>query len=325
VQFRHRVPLDEYAALADRFTAEKFDADQITDLACDARMTYVNLVTCHHDSFCMWDSKVEPFNSVRSAAKRDFVAEMAEQCRKKKLGFVTYYTYGLNWRHPYYVDRGRMDFARPHYAAAPAAYRYRQPADFRKYVDYMHAAVAELLTDYGPITGMWFDLISAAHAMPELIPVAETYDLVRRLQPGCLIAYKQGATGTEDVASCEFQAGSLESMMRDQYGDRAGEIAKHAWAVNSRKRNEVCATLAHQWGWAMDDIQKSPGEVWTLLANAAGKNCNLLLNVGPHPDGSLPPDAVKTLREVGRRIDREGFPQPPAESGRSAEGTSLPV
>jgi alpha-L-fucosidase len=324
VQFRQKIPLADYGKLAERFTAEKFDADQITDLACEARMKYVNLVTCHHDSFCLWDSTIESFNSMRSAAKRDLVAEMAEQCRKKKLGFFTYYTYALNWRHPYYVDNGRLGFARPAYDVRPSEYRYREPADFAKYVDYVHAAITELLTNYGPLAGVWFDIISAAHAMPELIPTGKTYELVRRLQPGTLIAYKQGATGDEDFASCEFQAGSLEHMMREKYGEAAAQMAKHAWESNSRKHNEVCATLATSWGWKAGDRQKSADEVRTMLANAAGKNCNLLLNIGPHPDGSIPDEAVKTLRDVGRQIDREGFPVPSAEAGGPAGLTTLP-
>jgi alpha-L-fucosidase len=112
--------------------------------------------------------------------------------------------------------------------------------------------------------------------------------------------------------------------MRQRYDEPAAQLAKYAWAVNSRKHNEVCAPLADNWGWKAGDVQKSADQLWTMLGNAARKNCNLLLNVGPHPDGSLPPDAVKTLRDVGRRIDAEGFPQPTAETGGPTAAASLP-
>ena len=93
VQFNNKMPVAEYAKLKNGFRAEKFDADFITDLALEAEMTYVTLVTCHHDSFCLWDSKVEAFNSINSPCGRDLVREMAEQCEKKGLGFFTYYTF----------------------------------------------------------------------------------------------------------------------------------------------------------------------------------------------------------------------------------------
>lgn len=316
VQYERQIPPDEYGKLAARFTASRFDADQITELACEARMRYVNLVTCHHDGFAMWDSTVEPFNARRSAARRDFVAEMAEQCRRKGLGLFVYYTYALNWRHPYFMDNGRLGFARPHYPTRPPQYRYTGPADFERYVDYAHAAMTELLTHYGPLAGVWLDIISAAYAMPELIPVERTYALVRRLQPHALIAYKQGATGTEDFASCEFEAGSLAATMRERYGDAAARIADAAWTANRSKHNEVCATMAKGWGRAANDVQKSPDEVLAMLGLAQSAGCNLLLNVGPLPDGSLPDEAVRTLREVGCRIDREGWPSKPPAGDR---------
>ncbi len=325
-QFQQKIPIGEYAKLADRFTAERFNADQITDLACEARMKYVTLVTCHHDSFCLWDSKVEPFNSVRTAARRDLVAEMAEQCRKKRLGFFVYYTYGLNWRHPYYMDNGAMQFARPHYAQRPSEYRYKGPADFAKYVDYAHAAMTELLTQYGPLAGVWLDIISAGYAIPELLPVSATYAMVRRLQPQALIAFKQGATGEEDFASCEFTAGSLDQTMRKTYGEDAARRAARAWEINRDKHNEVCSTLGQAWGWKSGDVQKSPDEVMKLLGDTLAKRCNLLLNVGPEPDGSLPEEAIKTLREVGRRINRDGWPsgESPAPGGGVVAGGDAP-
>lgn len=90
-----------YAKLKDRFTAEKFDADFITDLALAAEMRYVNITTRHHDSFCLFATKQTDFHSVNSPAQRDLVGELAVACRKKGLGLCLYYSHGRDWKHPH--------------------------------------------------------------------------------------------------------------------------------------------------------------------------------------------------------------------------------
>ena len=101
LQFREKIPVATYAKLKDRFTAEKFDADSITDLALAAQMRYVNITTRHHDSFCLFATKQTDFNSVNSPAKRDLVAELSTACQKKGLGLCLYYSHGRDWRHPH--------------------------------------------------------------------------------------------------------------------------------------------------------------------------------------------------------------------------------
>ena len=105
VMYRENIPLAEYEQLAEQFTAERFDAGYITDLALEAGMRYVNLTSRHHDSFCLFDSEVSDYTSVRAAAGRDLIGELAEQCRAKGLGLFTYYSYALDWRHPYFYPR----------------------------------------------------------------------------------------------------------------------------------------------------------------------------------------------------------------------------
>lgn len=216
VQFRRPIPPAEYEKLAESFDPGAFDADRITDPALEAEMSYVNLVTCHHDSFCLWDSANEPFNSVRTGSGRDLVAEPAEACREKSLGFFTYYTFALNWRHPYYLSRDYFPMARPPYDYDEPRYKLTSIADFDRYLDYVRRAITELLTAFGPLAGMWLDLIMAYYARPDLIPAPETYALVRELQPHALVSFKQGATGEEDFATPEQHFHSLE--------ERAGSI-----------------------------------------------------------------------------------------------------
>jgi alpha-L-fucosidase len=308
VQYQRPIPVAEYERLAQSFDPSGFDADFITDLALEAEMRYVTLVSCHHDSFCLWDSAAEPFNS-RKAAGRDLVRELAEQCSRKGLGFFTYYTYHLNWRHPWFVDRSFFPMARPPYSDPEPRYLYRERRDFDRYVEYAHACIQELLTGYGPLAGVWLDLIMGYYARPDLMPVSETYALVRRLQPHCLVSFKQGATGEEDFATPEQHFHSLEERARAQFGDQAAALARAAWEKNRDKHNEICATLQRRgWGYVRDERHLDAAEVRGLVAHAQAHNCNLLLNTGPLPDGSIPVGDVATLRAVGGRIRRDGWP-----------------
>ena len=308
VQFHEGIPVSEYEKLAETFDPSNFDADFITDLAAEAEMRYINLVSCHHDSYALWSSKVEPFNSM-ATVQRDLVGELAEQCNKKKLGFFTYYTYHQNWRHPYFLSREYYDMARPDYPTPEPAYKFSGAEDFAKYVEYCHAAMEELLTGYGPLAGMWLDLIMGYYACPDMMPVEESYALIRRLQPHCLVSFKQGATGTEDFATPEQHFHSLEERARAMFGERSAQVARDAWEKNKTKHNEICATLQRRkWAYAEGEIHLNADEVRGLIAHAATHNCNLLLNTGPMPDGSIPEEDVATLREVGKRIREDGWP-----------------
>ena len=90
VQLREKITVAEYAKLKDKFQAEKFDADFITDLALAAQMKYINITTRHHDSFCLFNTKQTDFHSVNSPAKRDLVGELAVACRKNGLGLCQF-------------------------------------------------------------------------------------------------------------------------------------------------------------------------------------------------------------------------------------------
>ncbi len=311
VMYREAIPLADYEQLKAQFTASRFDADFITDLALDAEMRYITITSRHHDSFCLFNSQVSDYNSVQSPAQRDLIGELAEQCQQKGLGLFLYYSYALDWRHPYFYPREVFKIARPDYAKPEPRYRWQKDEDFKHYITFVHAQLRELLTQYGPIAGMWFDPIMGYYARPDLFPVHETYALVRELQPQTLIAFKQGATGTEDFASPERHGHSLADRVRERVGPEAAQVAARAWTKNQHKHNEICDTLQPgAWGYTKDDDgqHRTPDEVLRMLHAAHAQQCNLLLNTGPLPDGSIHPDDVKTLREVGRRIRQQGWP-----------------
>lgn len=285
VQLRGKIPVAEYEKLADKFTAENFDADFITDLALAAGMKYINITTRHHDSFCLFDSEYTDFKSTNSAAKRDLIAELAEQCQKKGLGLFFYYSHGRDWKHPHAFNEEWNASARPAYESPEESYKYGEEHDLDIYLEFMKNQITELLTNYGPVAGIWLDGIGVIRKSPERweeIKVQELYDHIHSLQPQVLVSYKQGLLGTEDFKAPE----------------------RH-FKGESEIPLEICNTMQpYAWGYDRDNDlgHKTPDEVMELLAHTGEMNANLLLNIGPLPDGSVFPDDVNTLTEVGKRL-----------------------
>jgi len=286
VQLRGKIPLKEYEKLADKFTAENFDADFITDLALEAGMKYINITTRHHDSFCLFDSEFTDFNSTNSAAKRDLVAELAEQCQKKGLGLFFYYSHGRDWRHPHaFNEEWQKKSARPMYEPREESYAYGEEYDLNIYLEFMKNQITELLTNYGPVAGIWLDGIGVLRSHPEKLGdlrIQELYDHIHSLQPQTLVSYKQGLLGTEDFKAPE------------RHFNEKSEVPL-----------EICNTMQPKaWGYdrSNDEGHKTPDEVMEMLAHTKEMGANLLLNIGPLPDGTVFPDDVNTLKEVGKRL-----------------------
>jgi len=305
------VPLDEYEKLYDSFDPTGFDADFITDLAIEAGMKYVAITSCHHEGFSLWDNQVDRFNSVESAG-RDLIRELAGACDRKGLGFFTYYTYVLNWRHPYAATRDMIPPGRPDYAVQPQRYVLTDDREFVHYWDYAHRCIEDLLDLDITVAGMWLDIIMAFYLRPDLVPVEQTYELIRRKRPDLLLAFKQGATGTEDYASPEFSFESLSRRLRNRgASEESMRLADEVWEKNRVKHNEICATMQKKgWGYLKGADHYTAGEVRGQLAYANANNANLLMNIAPLGDGSLQQIEIDTLRDVGKAIRERGYPGP---------------
>jgi alpha-L-fucosidase len=291
VQLRDTPPIrvKEYEKLKDRFTATRFDADAITDLALAARMRYINITTRHHDSFCLFRTRYTDFHSGNSAARRDLVGELAASCRKQGLGLCLYYSHGRDWRHPHAPNNDEWGGnARPKYDPPETAYAYGKDHDLQKYLDFMTGQITELLTNYGPVAAIWLDGIGVLlNGDRARFRCQELYDHIHKLQPQVLVSYKQGLLGTED-----FFAPERKAVPKD-----------------SGKPMEICDTLQERlWGYAKDSPHRGPDAVMKMLERAAAQRANLLLNTGPLGDGSIHSGDAATLREVGRRLKRQGFP-----------------
>ncbi|MFG0250966.1 MAG: alpha-L-fucosidase [Phycisphaeraceae bacterium JB051] len=300
VQLFERIPVNDYAKLAQQFTAEAFDANAIAQLASDAGMRYITFTTRHHESFCLWDTKTTDFNSVNAPnCQRDLLLELAEACDRYQIGLCLYLSHGRDWRHPHAPNNDQYGgSARPEYDPPEPAYVTGKDHDLNLYLEYVYNQVTELLTQYGPIVSIWLDGIGVpmnpldkqgnviANYQPDPnhdpFDCQRLYDHVHRLQPWTLVSYKQGYLGTEDYFAPEHEA------------------------VNAHgKLCEICTTLTPgSWGfhYEKNGSQLSVQEVWNKLVEARKQDMNLLLNTGPLPDGRMNPIEVKILREIGKRI-----------------------
>ena len=276
-----------------RFTAAKFDAGAIADLAKEAGMGYVTFTPFHGGGPYTFKSKVAHPNTVDDLpAKRDLVGEMAAACRARGLGFMLYI-------HGSIAQSGDQVYA-------------RNMTIFR-----------ELLTQYGRIDGLWFDTDSAYYKDKDhkLYPhLNDMFALIRSLQPACLISYCHGVTGDEDFIT---------------YEHRYRRQSEFAFVPDDVKRKlagkpvELCTTMqldhkdgkgTKMWFNVEGAYHRTADDVWGILGEARRDRCNLLLNIGPVADGSVHPEDVKTLKEVGRRLKTAGFPVGTAGGPTTTEG-----
>ncbi|MEX0653727.1 MAG: alpha-L-fucosidase [Phycisphaeraceae bacterium] len=263
VMNRERIPAQSYRQLADRFTAEHYDPHHWAALARDAGMRYMVLTTKHHEGFCLWDSQVCQFNAVNSAARRDLVGEYVEAVRKAGLKVGLYFSLGdwhnEDWRRGFQGD----------------------PAAMHRFMDYIHAQVDELISNYGRIDILWYDLPQNYSA--DQWRSVELNAKVRAKQPHILINNR--AMTTEDFATPE----------------------QRAKASGPGRLWESCMTLNQSWGYCPSDLEyKSPRQVVRTLVGVAGGAGNLLLNVGPDGQGRIPEQSEQILRRVGRWLEVHG-------------------
>jgi len=290
VQLRERVPVAEYAELAHQFRAEHFDAESIAAFAQDCGMRYINLTPRRHDSFCLFQTRETPFHSGNTPAGRDLVAELAAACDRHGLGLFLYYSHGRDWRHPHAPNNDQWGGrARPEYDPPEPSYAYGSAHQLDRYLDFVTAQIRELLTGYGPIAGIWLDGIAVPLSGDRaLFRCQELYDLIHRLQPQVLVSYKQGLLGSEDFVAPEHKAVPAPG-----------------------KPVEICTTMCPgAWGYLRAGAGKhrTAAEVWATLQAARQQGCNLLLNTGPLPDGSIDPEDAAVLQQVGARLRSEAFP-----------------
>jgi alpha-L-fucosidase len=286
VMHQERITIPEYERdFPPAFDPAKFDAAAWVAMAKAAGMKYVTITSKHHDGFAMYDSKESGYDIVeRTPYGKDVMAALAEECRKAGLKLFFYYSQ-LDWHHPDYFPRGRTG----RHAGRD------EKGDFGKYLDYMDAQLRELLTGYGPIGGIWFD---GMWDRPEADwRLARTYSLIHELQPSALVGSNHHKK--------PFPGEDFQMFEKDLPGQNTT-----GWNDEAERGDlpiEMCDTINNSWGYNKNDgSYKSTRQLVQMLVRSAGYDGNLLLNVGPRPDGTIQPEFVKRLAEVGDWLKANG-------------------
>jgi len=279
------IPIKDYEKLPSFFYPAYFDAAAWVRMAKDAGMKYITITSKHHDGFAMFDSQISDYNIVdKTPYGKDVLKQLAEECRKQGIQLFFYYSQ-LDWHHPDYYPRGRTG---RDYTGRPDS------GDWDKYLAYMNTQLKELLTQYGPIGGIWFD------GMWDKIDadwhLDTTYSLIHQLQPAALIGSNHHVK--------PFPGEDFQMFEQDLPGENT-----RGWQGTyiSDLPLEMCLTINDSWGFNLiDDHHKTPGELIRLLVKAAGRNANLLLNVGPMPNGRIQPEHQASLKAVGEWMNTHG-------------------
>ena len=272
----------EYAKAADAFYPHRFDAKAWVAAIKDAGAKYICFTSRHHDSFSMWDTAESDYNIVDATPfGRDVIKELADECHKQGIKLHLYYSH-LDWaRDEYPMGRtGKKIIGRD-----------TTKVDWPKYYDFMNRQLTELLTNYGEIGAIWFDgwWDHDEDSIPFNWQLQEQYAMIHRLQPQCLVG--------NNHHQVPFSGEDIQIFERDLPGEnKAGLSGQDV----SRLPLETCQTMNGMWGYKLiDQNYKSTETLIQYLVSAAGKGANLLMNVGPQPNGEIPAAALQRLKEMG--------------------------
>ncbi|HXE08870.1 MAG TPA: alpha-L-fucosidase [Acidobacteriaceae bacterium] len=254
------VPIPQYEILAQHFKPKPNAAREWARLAKRAGQKYMVMTAKHHEGFCMWDTKFTDYNAARQGPGRDLVREFVEAARAEGLGVGLYYSL-MDWHHP------------------DGAICATDPAARERFVTYTHGLIRELMSNYGKIDILWYDVDWPL--TPEQWRAEEMNRMVFRLQPDIVVNNRNGLPG--DFSTPEHKI----------------DPAQRAW--------ETCETMNLGWGYQKHDTEwKSPLRIVNDLTTCAQNGGNYLLNIGPMADGTVPEESVRTLERVGEWLAGNG-------------------
>lgn len=298
VLFRDHLDQREYADAASRWNPDKFDPTEWAAVAKRAGMKYAVLTTRHHDGYCLWDSQFTDYSSAAQAPKRDFVREYVEAFRAAGLRVGLYYSLA-DWRIPAYWEGPEHD-----------------PAGWGAFRDYVHNQVRELLTNYGAIDVIWFD--GAWPHSAQRWGSVELVKMMRSLQPHILINNRLGTLEPDASASglsVDGGAGAGEMRTLGDFG-----TPEHQITADPDRLWESCQTTTWRlWGHTIGERWRPADLLLDMLIESASKGGNLLLNVGPQPDGQLPVEFVERMEKIGQWMDVHGEAIYGSEAGEVCE------
>jgi len=256
------IPIPQYELLAKQFKPKPNAARDWARLAKAAGQKYMVMTTKHHEGFCHWDTKLTDYCAPKQGPGRDLVREFVDAARAEGLRVGFYYSL-MDWHHP------------------DGAICKTDLAARKRFVEYTHGLIRELMTNYGKIDILWYDVdwpLTAVEWESERMN-----KMVFDLQPEIIVNDRNGLEGDFGTPEQEIRAAK----------------AGRAW--------ESCMTLNDSWGFNRgDDGWKTPKVIVSNLAECARGGGNYLLNIGPKPDGSIPEESVTVLETVGKWLDTNG-------------------
>jgi alpha-L-fucosidase len=280
-----KIPISEYEKFAAQFNPTEFNAAEWVALAKRAGAKYITITSKHHDGFAMFATRQTRWNIVDATPyKKDPLAALAEECRKQGIKLFFYYSQ-LDWHHPDYFPLGETghDAGR-----APGG-------DWNRYLEFMDGQLRELLRNYGPVAGIWFDGWWDKPDADWQLP--RTYGLIHSLQPAALIGSNHHRK--------PFDGEDFQMFEKDLPGFNTSGFSGQSEV--SALPLETCDTINNSWGYnASDTSFKSPKQLIHYLVRAAGFDANFLLNVGPMSNGKIPAESAERLEGVGKWLEKNG-------------------
>ena len=280
VRSDEHLSIQNYQPYVEAFHPEKFDAAEIARLAKHAGMKYAVMTAKHHDGYCMFDSALTDYSSMHDCG-RDFIREYIDVFRKEGLKVGLYYSL-LDWMRDDYPGGGTV------WAGSG---KDPQKADYDSYFNFMKGQVKELLQQYAPVRALWFDGWWDHREAGFPWRMEELYAYIHGLQPSCLVG--------NNHHRYPFEGEDFQMFERDLPGHNEAGFSE-GQEVSRLVPLEMCQTMNNTWGYSVSDhAYKSSTELIRTLARAVSLDSNLLLNIGPRPDGCLPEEALDRLKEIG--------------------------
>ncbi len=306
------IPIEAYEKLPGFFNPVEYNPEEWVKLAKAAGMKYITITSRHHDGFSMFDTEASDYNIVKQTPYgKDVLKPLAEACRKEGIKLFFYYSL-LDWNRDDYYPRGRTGTGIPGRSDS---------GNWEEYIAFMKAQLTELLTQYGEIGGIWFDghwdqVEWNGKEYGDLKVdwhYDELYNLIHDLQPQCLIGNNHHVAPIpgEDFQMFEKDLPGKNTTGWGTHSENIGQLPK-----------EVCETINGSWGFNLQDQKhKSDKELIRYLVSAAGYGSNLLLNVGPMPNGKIQEKHASSLVNIGKWLEKNGQtiygtrqgPVPPSE------------
>ncbi len=263
---------EEYReTLAPQFNPTKFDAAKWVSIAKESGMKYIVITAKHHDGFCLFETEATDYNVMEASPfKRDIIKELSGECDKQGLKFGVYYSQFKDW---YHRSRGRGN---------PGTLSNQE------YLDLVEKNLDELLSNYGEMAVLWFDV-----GGNNVIEANQQGARVRELQPNAVI--------------CSRLYSRKVPVNKQKYADFNSLPDRMLPAKRMTEDAETCMTMRKNWGYdRTDDAWKSAKDIIEFLALCSARGVNLLLNVGPTPEGTFLPEEIERLKEVGEWMQVNG-------------------